>query len=394
MGRPKTGKLLARGDNTWRLYWELGDDAETGKRRQKTETFHGTKEEARKYWRKRQAEIDAGKHHPRPKGVTVADLTARWMSDFLPTQNLRASTVAHYRDYADRYVVPTLGSMVLTRLTPPDVQRALAGWLAQPRRQGSTGPLSPTTVHKIYRLLRAILDQGVEWELLDANPVRKVKPPTMGDYHPQIWDAQAIRAFMGAASQHRWGVGFRLGLFGGLRRGEILGLRWGDVDWDTGTLILRHTLVNVPGQGDIPETPKTKAGWRTVVIDAESLNWLHRRRAYAAADARAAGEVYRDHGYVLQTSVGTPVMTRNFNRTFDELCDKVGVPRIRLHDLRHTHGTVLHEAGVDMKTIQVRLGHSSIGVTSKFYVHPGLAPQQDAMARFDDWLNGPKNGPK
>ncbi|NMP23434.1 tyrosine-type recombinase/integrase [Sulfobacillus harzensis] len=394
MGRPKTGKIIARGENTWRLYWELGDDAETGKRRQKTETFHGTKEEARKFWRKRQAEIDAGKHPQRAKGMTVADLMTRWMADALPTRKLAPKTLEQYRDVTRLYIIPTLGDVTLERLTPLDLQKSLRSWMESPRRDGRPGTLSPTTVRTTYIVLRSALKQALLWELIDRNPADRVPIPPKAAYTPTVWDSEAVKSFLAVAEDHRWGAGFRLGLFCGLRRGEILGLQWGDINWEEGSVIIRRARIHVKGTGEV-FNPTKRERQRIVVLDAVSLAWLERRREYAEAERRAAGELYHDHGLVIQTALGTPVATRNFNRSFDTLCQHAGVPKIRLHDLRHTHGTALHEAGVDLKTIQQRLGHSSIGITAKYYLHPGLGPQADAVDRLArQWENGPKNGPK
>jgi integrase len=404
MARPKTGKLVARGPNTWRLFWELGPDPQTGKRRQKTETFHGTKEAARKYWRKVQAEIDAGRVGAEPE-QTVAEYLQWWETTVLPTRQVRPTTRVSYHQLIQDYVVPALGTVPVTRLDPAAVQRALGHWLTQPRRDGRPGVLSPTTVQRIVAILREALNDAVRTGVIDRNPCLQVPLPKAADFQPTVWDADAVRRFLAVAAEHRWGVGFRLGLLAGLRRGEILGLRWEDIDWTQGVLTIRRALVHVRGQGDVLGPVKTARGYRQVALDADTVAWLRARQQRAEAEAAAAGALYRDHGHVLQTGTGTPVGTRNFDRTFDRLCRQAGVPRIRLHDLRHTHGTALYAAGVDLKTISDRLGHSQIRVTADLYVRPQLTRQTDAVARLtQQWgLNapdapasshGPELGPK
>lgn len=391
MARPKTGKIVARGPNTWRLYWELGEDPATGKRRQKTSTFHGTKEAARKQWRKIQAEIDQGRHvTSTPRGMTVRQWFQQWLTEDLPhrAQPPRPTTLQQYRDMTRWHIDPLLGDLLLTQVSPTAVQQAIATWATQPRRDGRAGTLSPTTVRTAFIVLRAGLQRAVELALLDQNPAARVKPPTKAAFQPQVWDAAAIRQFFAVARDHRWGVGYRLALLGGLRRGEILGLRWSAIDWDHGTITISETRVHVRGHDQVSQ-PKTATGFRRVVLDAETVAWLALRREQARLEQAAAGDAYADAGYVLQTALGRPIMTRNFLRAFAQLCAKAGVPRIRLHDLRHTHGTALHAAGVDLKTIAERLGHSQIAITAQYYVHPGLGPQAEAVRRLQvHWKTG------
>lgn len=331
-----------------------------------------------------------------PRG-TVADLMRQWITEALPTQDLAPKTLEQYRDVTRLYIIPALGSRRLDQLTPLDLQRAIRTWLEAPRRDGRPGTLSPTTVRTTYIVLRAALRQAAAWELIQRNPADRVPIPSKAPYTATVWDVAAIRQFLATAAQHRWGVGFRLGLVGGLRRGEILGLGWDDIDWDHGTLRIHRTRTHIKGEGE-RFGPTKRNRQRLVVLDTETITWLERRRTYADAEREAAGNLYQDHGLVIQTAVGTPVGTRNFNRAFDILCGQSGVPKIRLHDLRHSHGTALHEAGVDLRTIQDRLGHSSLTITSELYLHPSLAPQKEAVERLQEWMDadadGPEKGPK
>lgn len=386
MSRPKSQSIAARGENTWRLTWEIGLDPTTHKRRQRRETFHGTKTAAGKRWRTVQAELDKGRHPlPDRHSPILIDYLTRWLA-YLPSQNRKPTTIQNYTDLIKTRIAPVLGTKTLNQLTPLDIQHAVQQWSTSPRQDGKPGHLSPTTVRTCYNILRAALNQAVAWELIERNPATRIKPPAKNEFHPEIWDKAAVERFLPIARIDRYGIGFILALFAGLRRGEILGLRWIDIDWEHAVLSIRKQRVKVGGT-DQDSTPKSQSSIRAIVVDEQVLSELHTHQLRQNQERALAREHYRDHGLVLQTVLGTPVSTRNLDRSFARAIARAQVPAIRLHDSRHTHGTTLHEAGVDLKTIADRMGHSQISITAKFYLHPNLEPQQKAAKALREQWN-------
>lgn len=226
-------------------------------------------------------------------------------------------------------------------------------------------------------------------EVLTRNVASFAKPTRPRRHRFKTWSVAEAATFLAAIREHRLYALFAVAIALGMRRGEALGLRWDDVDLIDGTMRMAMQLQRVAGELRHDET-KTDDSTRVVALPGPCVQALRRHRAQQAAERSAAGDRWTDSGLVFTTRKGTPIEPRNINRTFDTLIAKIGVTRIRFHDLRHSCATLLFAQGVDLQTIKDLLGHSSIGVTSAIYVDVLREVQRDAVDRLSHPF-GPDN---
>ncbi len=372
-------KIQSRGKDTHRLFWELPRGAD-GKRRQKTETFRGSKKDAKIRWREEQALIDAGTA-VEPSRMTFADLATRWERDVLPMRRPRPSTLASYESTLRLHILPVLGPMLVQKITAPDVQICISG---MQRHDGRPGEPSPRQRQLVSFLIGQLLEQAVRWRVVPRNVADDTMAPRQE--HPEIdfWDAHDVTAFLATAQGHRLYALFALALASGMRRGEILGLRREEVDFDKGAVTVKRSLAAVKGRM-VETPPKTRRGYRTITVGQRTMQVLRQHLAAMEEERSAAGVYSDDSGKDLcfPSEAGTPLSARNVARAFDILQKRAQVKRITLHGLRHTHATQLLAAGVPPHVVSERLGHSSVAFTLQIYGHV-LPRQEDAAARFSD----------
>jgi integrase len=180
-----------------------------------------------------------------------------------------------------------------------------------------------------------------------------------------------------------------LALHTGLRLGELLGLRWEDVDLERGLLTVRRTLQHLPGREQEFREPKTARSGRTIPLGSAAVSVLERLRRRQREERLASGPAYQNRGMVLSTVLGTPLDDRNVRRAFYRIARNAGVEPMRFHDLRHTHATLLLARGVHPKVVSERLGHATIGITLDTYSHVLPNLQEEAIKDFDAWLSAP-----
>jgi integrase len=335
--------------------------------------------------------------------------------EWLPTTRaLKRSTAAGYRQQVDSYIAPRLGQIRLCDLTPGQVVK-FYGFLIErggkSRRKDAepfTRPLSERSVHKTHVVLGSALQHAVEMGLLRANPVlqipKKNRPKQVAgsDSKPEmtVWTAEQAATFIATTVGDRWAPIYDLDLNTGLRRGELAGLRWSDVDLGAAVLSVRRNRVVVDNEV-IDVTPKSKKP-RVVDLDEETVAMLRRWRRRQLEERLAWGEAWIDSGHVFTTEDGAALhpetigwhfgrLTRTVNKTItrahgDQPGPAPTVPTIRLHDLRHTHATLGLAAGVPVKVMSERLGHASTQITMDLYSHviPGM--QADAAAKIGGLL--------
>jgi integrase len=313
-----------------------------------------------------------------PAKVSVADFLSEW----LPAQepHLRASTLALYRTVASAYIVPRLGRETLQGLSPHRVGRFYAELLAKGGRGGR--PLAAKTVRHAHIVLRRALDDAVQAGLVTRNVAALTKAPAVRRAEMRTWTAEQVGVFLAAASEHapRLAAAFTVEVTTGLRRGELLGLRWSEVDLDAARAHVVRSLVIVDNKVCESEV-KTNAGRRLVPLAPEAVAALREHRKHQLEERLQWGPAYRDLDLVFCREDGSPLHPERLIDAFARTTKAAGLSPIRFHDLRHTFATLGLQAGVPAKVMQEILGHSSIVVTLDTYSHAIPAMQEDATSK-------------
>ena len=291
--------------------------------------------------------------------ITVGEYVERCIEDSVKN-TVRQRTYERYEQVARVHIKPAFGRIKLSALTPAHI-RALY-------REKLDAGLAPRTVRYIHVTLNKALKQAVADGLIPRNPASSVKPPKLTKKEIRPLDREQVRAFFDAVSGERLEPLYVLAVTSGLREGELLGLRWEDVDLETGTLQVRRSLSEARS-GRIFEAPKSGKG-RNVRLTQRALNALRAHRKRQLEERMKLAGLWQDYGLVFPSQLGTPIGARNLNRSFKRHLERAGLPRsFRFHDLRHTCATLLLRQGVNPKFVQELLGHSDVSLTLNVYSH-------------------------
>jgi integrase len=365
------GSIFRRG-NLWTVQIERDRDPATGSRKREWHSGYKSKKEAEAARIEILANLQRGEHVSPDKVSVRAYLEQEWLPAMAPS--LRPSTYEGYK-LDVRRVCERIGERRLQSLTPAILNR-LYGELGE--------RLAPRTVRGVHAVLRQALADAVDWERLPRNPADRAKPPSLASLEeipPRTWSARQLDDFLAHVRGDRLNAAWRVLAMTGLRRGELLGLEWDAVDLDTGRLAITRTLIEGKGAPRFSE-PKTKRGRRSVALDAATVGALREHRERQLDERLDWGPAYQDHGLVFCREDGTPIWPRTFSRSFDLHVRDAELPKIRLHDVRHTHATLALQAGVHPKVVQERLGHATIAITLDVYSHAIPAMQEDAAQKI------------
>ena len=371
------GHLRERSPGRWAIILDVNDGA-TGRRKRKWHSFAGTKREAQKECARLVTEMQAGAY-VEPAKTTLAAFLDRWLAHM--ASQVAPRSHERYTEIARKNVVPLLGGAVLTALRPEQISTAYAKALASGRRDGKGG-LSPRTVHHMHRILRQALGQAVRWGILARNPADAVKPPKVERRKIKALDALDTALLLNHFRPTRMFVPVMLGVLCGLRRGEVTALKWGSVDVPGAELSIAESTEQTRAGTREKETKNGRA--RTVALPSLAVEELRRHRVRQAEELLRLGIRVTHDTHVFAQADGSPVQPNSLTHEFVRiLALSPALPRIRFHDLRHSHATHLLANGVHPKIAQERLGHSSVGITLDLYSHvlPGM--QADAAAKVD-----------
>jgi integrase len=301
-----------------------------------------------------------------PSRLTVADYL-RW--EWLPGVDIEraATTAALYRTIVEAYLIPRIGGMRLDALSPAVLTSLYADLLRSGARGGK--PLAPKSVRHVHTTLRKALADAVEARHIAYNPAQSAKAPKVAPTKdPTAWTAQELARFLAQVAGDRLEALWVLAASSGMRRGELLGGRWTDVDLEAGELKVRQTLVAY-GSLRVLKEPKTAASRRTIPLDPRAAAALKLHRKAQAAEKLAAGPAYEDKGLVFADEIGDPLAPESISAAFKRHVREAGLPKLTIHGLRHTYATLGLEAGVDVLYVAGLLGHSSPAITMGIYQH-------------------------
>ena len=319
----------------------------------------------------------------RPTKMNVSEYMRAWL-DGLPGAGRRPSTVASYRMNVEHNMIPLIGAVELQLLTPVDLDGLYSKLLATgvTKANGTSRPLSMRTVRYVHTIARKALGDAERKGLVARNVARLSTPPSSSSTRApemKIWQPAQLRSFLAGIQESAYYPMLRTASMSGLRRGELCGLRWEDVDLDAGTVSIRHSVTSIGGKvvaGDV----KTKRSRRVLDVDAATVSVLRSWRTAQLEQRLLMGSGWQQTGLVFTVPTGDGWRPDTVSHAFDRLVALSGLPRIRLHDLRHTHASHLLAAGVNVKVVSERLGHASVAFTLDTYAHTMPGQQANAAA--------------
>jgi integrase len=350
------------------VWWAQLPPDEQGRRpKRRAKTQREAREKLRELEQERAQGLNLAEKQP-----TVDQFATTWLETVV-RRTVKASTYASYSYILTKYVLPELGSMRLEKLTTPRIQKLI--------NDLTDHDLSPSTVRNAYVRLRTMLAVAVSYRLIPHNVAAGVVLPKLGSGPPRALTVAEAQAFIAALGTVRNTVAFHLLLGLGLRRGEVLGLRWADIDWEAQTIKVTQQ-VQLVGQKVVISTPKTEGSTRLLPLTATMLAALAQKRAAQEEERTALGAAWHDHGLIFASETGTPTSPRNLYRTFEVARARATLPDVRLHDLRHTCATLLGELGVAEGVIGALLGHVPGNIT-QHYARATLAAMREAVALLE-----------
>jgi integrase len=367
-----------RGKNSWSVRVYMGYDARTKKRRYVRVTIRGSYKDAQRVraelLRQREEHRLAGRGAGR---ITVAEFLRQWLKG--REGSLAPTSVVRYRQWLELHVIPYVGHLRLRQLTPLDVQACLTA----AREKG----LGPATVRYVRQVLRAALQQAVEMGVIAENPCDRVKPDRQRPPQREMPSLQQIGRLLAAASGSRWGPLVMLALATGMRLGELLGLRWGDVDTGAGVIRVQRQVVYLRGQ--LMEGPAKAGSARAVPLGRWARQALERQRELWRQ------EVGRDPSPEERVFIGrrgteaTPWMVE---KAFRDMVGDAGLQRLRLHDLRHLAASLMVGQGASVRAVAEVLGHRRPSITLDVYSHVLAGGGRQAVGLLDEAIEEAMSG--
>jgi integrase len=358
-----SGHIRRRGERSWEIKFELGTDPLTGRRITKYQSYKGTKREAQDKLNELQVAAKKGDYVD-PSKTTLSEFIDRWAA-WAATQ-VSAKTLERYKELAAHHIRPQLGAARIQRLKPVNFAE-LYGKLQSPKPDGAG--LAARTVGHVHRLLHQIFQQARVWEVVTTNPVELARPPKVVAKEIEILAPDQIKTVLHSLRGRSLYPVAVIGLATGMRRGEIVALRWRDIDLDGGKIRVERSLEQTAA-GLVFKEPKTNAGRRTIGIPTSVVTELreHWRRQQERRLALGLGKAGPDD-LVVPRDDGTPWPPDRLSTTWPKTIARLKLPKVTLHALRHTHVSQLIAAGLDVVSVSRRIGHSNPTVTLNVYAH-------------------------
>jgi integrase len=345
---PGEGCIVKRGDGRYQVSLQVG-----GKRR----TLYATSrvEAEKKLLALRQLALSG--RIPDYSKRTVADLLCAWL-DTVSTQ-LKPRTISDYKQLVEKHVIPNIGSVRLSRLEPVHIQALYSALLKQNKCR---------TAQKIHMLLHRALKLAVMWGWLVENPCGRVLRPKYRPQARELWTQEELTLFLNRAKEHWLYPLFVAAIATGARIGELLALQWSDVDFRACVISIAKAGQYIDGRWVVTE-PKTRASVRTLTLPTAAVSALHTQKSQQLQLKLRAGQRWQEHGLVFTQRCGAPLRSTDVANAFRKLCQKLQLRRIRIHDLRHLHASLLLMEGLSLPDVSKRLGHASVNVTATIYAH-------------------------
>lgn len=361
----------SKGNVSYQITLELDRDPITGARNRRYYTVHGTKRDAQEMLKKLLLNPDE-KQHSVQSSIRLRDWMRTWLDVYLP--HIAQTTRDGYEDKIRNHIIPELGSTPLNQLDATQIQRFINSRIER--------GVSPKSIRSIFNNLNAALTKAVQLKILAYNPCVGVVLPKLKRYQSEVYDAKQINYLLEVAMQESVSI-YVIAILGallGLRRGEMTGLRWENVNFQNKTITISDNRVQT-SKGAQKKDPKSEAGKRTITMGNKALDAL--RQVKNIYDAACEHPLFHNTGYVLFKEDGNPYRPDCITQLWSRFIKRTELPYIRLHDLRHSNATLMIAKGVSARVVQHRLGHADVSTTLQRYVHVQPEMDEDAASKID-----------
>jgi integrase len=375
------GTILELGNNKYRfMVWCKSEYDNTRVRKSKVVTAK-SKREAERLLVDYVNECEQ-KYSLEGANITFKEFSRKWIEEYAKP-NLSPVTVEGYERELKNRINPALGNIILTELKPMHIIHFYNELLTMPRLDGNEGTLSGRSRNNIHRILSSMLTNAVYWQFISENPIKRVKPPKQEKHKAKFYNEEETVKMLSCleTEEMKYKVAVHIAIFTGMRRGEILGLEWGDIDFDKKEINLERTSVYTETNGVIEKDTKTHTA-RTVSIPNELCNLLKKYRGQWLEQRMKLGDQWQGTERLMIQWDGKPMFPATLSHWFGKFLKKNELPEITFHELRHTSATLLINLGIDVATVAKRLGHAQNSTTLNFYTHAISSADKVAAERL------------
>lgn len=389
------GSIEKRGDS-YRLVCVVGYNLQ-GRPIKKSKTVHCSKKEAKIELAKFFADVQKGMY-VEGKSLKFTDFVEIWKRDY-GSKELAPSTYKRYLGILESRIIPFFGHFRVDKIKPTDIMQfydLLSKDTQIVRRKDNNGkktgkPLSPKTILEHHRLLRAMLQKAVYWQMIVSNPAERVQAPKTKKPKRKYYDDEQSKALISnlmelTEEQFKYKVAIILTIFTGVRLGELMGLEWNDIDFRNGIVSINRSSQYLADKGVFTKTPKTESSIRDVAIPDFVVSLLEKYKYWYDEQKYQYGELWYDSNRLFVQTDGKPMHPSTISKWFEKFVAQIGLPVINFHGLRHTNATLLIAQNIDVSVVAARLGHAQITTTLNFYVHPIISHNKTAGLALENLL--------
>lgn len=359
---------------SYQIVIEGGYDELTGKRIRVHKNVKCSKREAKSIMHRMITEMEQGKLTQR-SNKKVGDWMDEWVENYLP--KIEETTRVGYRTKIRCYIKPALGDIFIKSLRTEHIQRMVNDMINR--------GLSPKNIRDTFNNINAAMKKAVKLKLIPYNPCEAVELPRLKKYRAKVYTAEMIQNLLDIATGTDMYLPVFLLVMVGLRRGELLALRWDDIDFKNNILKVRYNMVNGE-KGCVIKAPKSESGIRDIYLGDDVMTVLKQARLQYMNDVFSYGSGFQNLGFVIRQEDGSPYKPDSMTQKWRRFLEEHDLPKIRLHDLRHSNATALISAGVNPRVVQQRLGHSDVNITLNTYTHVLPEMDMEAAAKLDSIL--------
>ena len=362
----------------WEITIETPADPITGKRNRTTKTVKGAKKEAEQRMRQLIAEAEKG-YHVTNNRITIKEWVKTWLEVYI-IPNVSPTTLSRYQGMIKCYIDPLIGSMQVQELSTLAVQ----AWVNSLKISPASGKeMSAATIKHSYHVLKGAMDKAVLAGIIPRSPCQGIMLPKGQKRAAVVYDEKQIKQLIAAAKGTEMELVIDMELCMGLRRGELLGLQWCDVDWEKKRISVVRNRVVVNGKSVVKE-PKTASSVRTLDVPEQLIRKLRQHRIRCMENNMSMGTAYTATEFIIVHPDGRPIYPEYLSQMLTKLQNRAGLPQCRFHDLRHLCASIMLLQGVNMKVAQERLGHKDITTTMNIYSHVLPSSAKEASDKIAD----------